>query len=185
MLVAREKKKSNIAEYILYMWQIEDIVRGLGLDILKVGKVVVDRYRVSDEVRKEIYDWYDNLIEMMKYEGVTEKGHVQVLKNVVDELTELHFLLLYKEPDPMYRRMIMEHAPLFVEYRKRSGIDDGISDVEMALQALYGYMMLKLKGREISRETSDAMGVFSKIIAYLSACYKKKEEEDEKEDVCR
>ncbi|MFR1241726.1 MAG: DUF4924 family protein, partial [Butyricimonas faecihominis] len=25
MLIAREKRKSNVAEYILYMWQVEDM----------------------------------------------------------------------------------------------------------------------------------------------------------------
>ena len=27
MLIAREKRKSNVAEYILYMWQVEDLLR--------------------------------------------------------------------------------------------------------------------------------------------------------------
>ena len=33
MLIAREKKKNNIAEYILYMWQLEDMLRALKLDM--------------------------------------------------------------------------------------------------------------------------------------------------------
>ena len=28
MLIAREKRKSNVAEYILYMWQVEDDADG-------------------------------------------------------------------------------------------------------------------------------------------------------------
>ena len=27
MIIARQKKQENIAEYLLYMWQIEDIIR--------------------------------------------------------------------------------------------------------------------------------------------------------------
>ena len=33
MIIASQKKKENIAEYLLYMWQIEDIIRAYGLDI--------------------------------------------------------------------------------------------------------------------------------------------------------
>ena len=37
MIVARQKKKENIAEYLLYMWQIEDIIRACGgnIDVIK------------------------------------------------------------------------------------------------------------------------------------------------------
>lgn len=38
-----------------------------------------------------MYDWYDNLIEMMRMEKVEQAGHIQVLRNDVNELTELHF----------------------------------------------------------------------------------------------
>ncbi|MDE7144362.1 MAG: DUF4924 family protein, partial [Muribaculaceae bacterium] len=33
MIIASEKRKNNIAEYLLYMWQIEDIIRANNLDI--------------------------------------------------------------------------------------------------------------------------------------------------------
>ena len=44
MLVAREKKKSNIAEYVLYMWQVEDMLRALNLDMGMVDKYVVSQF---------------------------------------------------------------------------------------------------------------------------------------------
>ena len=31
MKIASQKRKENIAEYLLYMWQIEDIIRANGL----------------------------------------------------------------------------------------------------------------------------------------------------------
>ena len=33
MIVAKEKRESNIAEYLLYMWQVEDIIRACNYDI--------------------------------------------------------------------------------------------------------------------------------------------------------
>ena len=37
MFIAQEKKKSNIIEYILYMWQIENIISAcqFNIDIIK------------------------------------------------------------------------------------------------------------------------------------------------------
>lgn len=35
----------------------------------------------------------------MQKEKVEEKGHIQALKNTVDELTELHFFLLHQAHD--------------------------------------------------------------------------------------
>ncbi len=178
MLIAKEKKKSNIAEYILYMWQVEDMLRAFDLDINKIDENVVRHYSVDTDTKKEIFDWYDNIIEIMKREKVERSGHIQPLKNSVDELTELHFFLLYKSGDPIYRGLIMEHANSFVEYRKLSGVDDSVSDVELALQALYGVLMLRLQGKKISDQTETAVSGFSKVLACLAARYKQKEEEE-------
>ena len=76
MLIAREKRKSNVAEYILYMWQVEDMLRAMRMDIQLVNQNVVSQFQVEDDTRKEISDWYDNLIEMMRKEEVVKSGHV-------------------------------------------------------------------------------------------------------------
>ena len=100
MLIAREKKKNNIAEYILYMWQLEDMLRALDLDIERVDRHIVSGFQVDDETAIEIYEWYDNLIAMMKKEKVVQKGHIQPLINTMNELTELHLYLLHEIHDP-------------------------------------------------------------------------------------
>ena len=33
MFIAQKLKQTNIAEYLIYMWQIEDIIRAAGCDI--------------------------------------------------------------------------------------------------------------------------------------------------------
>lgn len=180
MLVAREKKKSNIAEYILYMWQIEDMLRALGLDIEQVDRHIVEGYQTDEQTRQEIHDWYDNLIVMIKQEKVEVKGHIQVLKNTVNELTELHFFLLHQGHDRQYQQLVTMAAGNLVEFRRKSGVDDSVSDVELALNALYGHLMLRLQKKEIHSETAAAMESFSKIIAYLAVRYKQMEEEENK-----
>lgn len=178
MLIAREKKKTNIAEYILYMWQVEDILRALGLDMEQVDRHVVARFQADESTRKEIYDWYDNLIAMMREEKVAEKGHIQALKNTLDELTELHFYLLHHEHDPRYQQLVTMAAGNLIEFRGKAGVDHSVSDVELALNALYGHLMLRLQKKEINAETRLAMESFGKMIAYLSARYKKMQEDE-------
>ena len=159
MLIAREKKKNNIAEYILYMWQLEDMLRALKLDMEQVDRYLVAGFQADERTSKEIHDWYDNLIAIMQKEKVEEKGHIQALKNTVDELTELHFFLLHQAHDGRYRQLVTQAAGNLVE--------------------LYGQLMLKLQKREIHPETVAAMESFSKMIAYLAARYKQMEEEAE------
>ena len=38
MIIASKKRKENIAEYILYMWQIEDMIRANDFDISKIRR---------------------------------------------------------------------------------------------------------------------------------------------------
>ena len=43
MFVAQKLRKESIAEYLLYMWQIEDIIRAYGcsLPVIKIGRAHV------------------------------------------------------------------------------------------------------------------------------------------------
>ena len=70
MFTASQKKKENIAEYLLYMWQIEDLIRAHSLDMDKIKENIIDRYRLSDDQKKEMADWYESLIDMMRREDV-------------------------------------------------------------------------------------------------------------------
>ena len=165
MLIAREKKKNNIAEYILYMWQLEDMLRALKLDMEQVDRYLVAGFQADERTSKEIHDWYDNLIAIMQKEKVEEKGHIQAL--------------LHQAHDGRYRQLVTQAAGNLVEFRRKAGVDDTVSDVELALNGLYGQLMLKLQKREIHPETVAAMESFSKMIAYLAARYKQMEEEAE------
>ena len=50
MIIAQEKRKQNIAEYLLYLWQVEDLLRACKLDIDTVEKAVIARYDVDERV---------------------------------------------------------------------------------------------------------------------------------------
>lgn len=166
-------KQQNIAEYLLYMWQIEDLLRAYGLDIDKVQQHLIDTMPHDDNAKKELRDWYEGLILMMKSEGVQEKGHLQINKNVVIELTDLHLSLLKDPSESPYIATYYKTLPYIVELRAKSGQKD-VSEIETCFTALYGYLLLKLQKKEISYETQSAVNQLSKLMALLSEKYRTK-----------
>ena len=94
MYIASQKRKENIAEYLLYMWQIEDLIRANGLDLDKITENIIDKYDLSPDQRKELKEWYESLIDMMRRENVVKSGHLQLNKNIIIQLNELHHELL-------------------------------------------------------------------------------------------
>lgn len=173
MITASIKKRENIAEYLLYMWQIEDLIRANGLDIDKIQHNIIDQYKdLSDEQRHEMHDWYDSLIDMMRREGVVEKGHLQINKNVIIQLDDLHRRLLNDNKFASYSAQFYHTLPIIVELRAKSG-DNKSGEIETCFNALYGILLLRLQGKEISEETKQAIAQISKFLAVLSMYYKK------------
>ena len=100
MKIAQQLKAKNIAEYLIYMWHVEDLIRANGCDIDKIRESIISRY--PEEEHPVLEEWYGNLIDMMRTEGVKEKGHLQINRNVIVNLTELHVELLASPKYPYY-----------------------------------------------------------------------------------
>ena len=94
MIVAQKLRKQNISAYIIYMFQVEDVIRAYGLDVERICKEYLPRFQYTEEQIADQRDWYDGLIRMMKEEGVQESGHVQVVKNTLQLMAERHQELL-------------------------------------------------------------------------------------------
>ena len=176
MIIASKKRKENMAEYLLYMWQIEDLIRANGLDLDRIKANVIDRYDLTDAQRKEMTEWYESLIDMMRREGVDKAGHLQINKNVIIQLAELHEALLRDPKFPEYTAEFYKTLPYVVELRSKAG-ENKAGEIETCFNALYGMLMLRLKGKEISPETQNAIKQISHFIAVLAHDYKLNEEE--------
>lgn len=172
MFTASEKRKQNIAEYLLYMWQIEDIIRANCLDIDRIKANVIDRYEgLTDDQRRQMTEWYESLIDMMRREGVTEKGHLQLNSNVIVQLVDLHQALLRDPQFAEYTAEFYRTLPYIVELRAKSG-DERPGEIEACFNALYGMLMQRLQGKEISEPTRQAIAQISKFIALLAHNFK-------------
>jgi hypothetical protein len=169
-MIAREKRKTNIAEYILYMWQVEDLIRAYAFNMDLIEQNLITQYSQPARVKHEVRDWYANIMLMMYREGIREKGHLSMLTTLVAELTDLHIRLLNREDETDYRDVFMKASANLEEFRKRSG-NYAAGDVETSLNALYGLLLLRLKKRAVSRETERAMATFSRLMAILSQIF--------------
>ena len=176
MIIAQNKRKENIAEYLLYMWQVEDIIRAYGLDINKIKASIIERCDVDDKTRKAITDWWEGLIMMMQHEGKKETGHLQINKNVLIRLTDLHNELLQSPKYPEYGAEFYKTLPFIVELRAKTPQEQQVGELETCFNALYGTLMLKLQGKEVSKDTQVAIAQISHFIGTLAAYYKKNEE---------
>ena len=175
MFISRELRKKNIAEYLLYMWQVEDLLRANEMSMDKVQKNIVEPYCLEGEASAELYQWYENLIDMMRQEDVKEKGHLQINKNVIINLTDLHLRLLKSPKVPFYSAAYYKALPFIVEFRTKS---DGRekSELENCFDALYMMWLMKLQKREMNEETLKATSEISKFISMLSLYFKEEEE---------
>lgn len=167
MYIASAKRKENIAEYLLYMWQIEDIIRANGLDIDKIKANVIDKFQLNDEQRKQLTEWYESLIDMMRREGVEKSGHLQLNKNVIIQLTDLHLALLKDPRFPDYTAEFYKTLPFIVELRAKAG-ENPTGEIETCFNALYGMLMLRLQSKEITHDTQNAIAQITKFIALLT-----------------
>ncbi len=167
MYIASAKRKENIAEYLLYMWQIEDIIRANGLDIDKIKANVIDKFQLNDEQRKQLTEWYESLIDMMRREGVEKSGHLQLNKNVIIQLTDLHLALLKDPRFPDYTAEFYKTLPFIVELRAKAG-ENPTGEIETCFNALYGMLMLRLQSKEITPDTQNAIAQITKFIALLT-----------------
>jgi len=145
-----KSKKENIAEYILYLWQMEDYLRA---------------FPQNAEATPELHD----LNEMMHREGILEGGHLALAQNALAELEELHRALL--DEDAMYRAAIIRMQPS-LNLLKAKTDRPTMSDIEACLTLLYQIMLLRLQKREISPETADVQQRATQVLQFLSKNYR-------------
>lgn len=143
-------KRDNIAEHILYLWQMEDYLRA---------------FPQNAEATPELHD----LNEMMHREGILEGGHLALAQNALAELEELHRALL--DEDAMYRAAIIRLQPS-LNLLKAKTDRPTMSDIEACLTLLYQIMLLRLQKREISPETTDVQQRATQVLQFLSKIYR-------------
>ena len=168
MFISRQLKQQNIAEYLIYMWQVEDLIRAYKCDLETIRQQLVARY--PTEQQAELAQWYEDLIEMMRREEVMQQGHLQINRNVIMWLTDLHLQLLASSKFPYYNAAYYKALPFIVELRAK-GANKEEPELETCFEALYGILLLKLQKKEVSEETKKAQEAITTMLSMLSTYY--------------
>lgn len=144
------QKKNNIAEYILYLWQIEDYLRA---------------FPQQADANQELHDFS----EMMHQENILDHGHLQLAQNALSELEDLHRDLLAEEAT--YRAAMLQLTPSLCLLKAKTDRPE-MSDIEACLLLLYQIMLLRLQKRDITPETASVQQQATKVLQYLSRTYR-------------
>ena len=180
MFISQQLRKKSIAEYLLYMWQIEDIIRAYDVNLTRIRREYISQFDYTDEQKEELTDWFGNLVRMMNSEGKRESGHLQINEIILQAIAELHARLLQSTKFPFYNAEYFKVLPFIVELRRKGSKEE--NEIETCFNALYGVMMLRLQKKEISPDTQHAIEEITTLIGMLSDYYIKDKTEGLKFD---
>jgi len=171
MNIAEQKRTNNIAEYIIYMYQTEDLIRAYEFDLAAIIERIVNHTPGNDEEKSSLTSWYQELITEMKKQGIEKSGHLEEVQLIVAELSEI-----YEELQTTDNNFEAVHNRSKSHIEKSKAIAKGqISDeVQICLNGVYGLLLLRMEGKPIAQELMESINAFGDILSYLSFKYKQK-----------
>ncbi len=174
MDTAQALRKQNIAEYILYIWQLEDMFRALQFSPEAIySQFVAPRTSLDEQSQSMLIAWYIELSDLLQKEGKEEKGHIDHTLHLIADLHNLHLQLLELPLGARYRTLLARRDEVLPDLRALFGAE--ISDTELSFRALYAAMLYRIKGEGQRGAVADTIEYISPVIAELSSIYGKAE----------
>lgn len=170
MIIAEQKKKENIIEYIIYLRQIQDLIRSLNFDFAKIKNELVDKYNTDSETKLRIENWYRNIAKELTKKNFVIVGDIDEIKNTIALLEDLHQKLLKDTQEHKHKELYKWAEPNIANFRTLSRSPNK-SDVEVCIDAVYSLFLLRLKKEPISEETMQAMQTFINLLTYIARKY--------------
>ncbi|MBK9176832.1 MAG: DUF4924 family protein [Flavobacteriales bacterium] len=167
----RKRREENIAGYVIGMWQVEDLMRALELDMNLVEERLIAPGEGDAEAKEALRGWYAGLVERMKEQGLQRVGHLSEVEEVVNELEYLHRALVEVMDDEAYDALFAKAEPDIKAVQQHAG-GDPEGPITSALTAVYGVMMLRSEGKPISKETQQADATIRAMLDLLSKHYR-------------
>ena len=175
MDLAQARRRENIAEYILYLWQLEDLLRALQFSPEAIySQLIAPRTELAEEQKPTFLMWYLDIASLLRQEGKEEKGHLEHTLHLIQDLHDLHLQLLKLPAGAHYRQTFARLESELPRLRSVMG-NPGMSDTELCFRALYAVMLYRIKGQGDKTAVADTLEVVSPVIAELAALYGKVE----------
>ena len=175
MDIAQAKRRENIAEYILYLWQLEDLLRALQFSPEAIfSTLIAPRKDIADEQKHVFLLWYMDIANLLHQEGKDEKGHLEHTLHLIGDLHDLHLQLMKLPVGEHYRRTYARLEPELPRLRAVLG-NPGMNDTELCFRALYAAMLYRIKGEGEKSAVADTLEFISPVIAELADMHGKVE----------
>jgi hypothetical protein len=170
MIIADLKKKENIVEYIIYIKQIEDIIRANDFNINKIEEIIINQYKVDKTTKNKIKNWYSDLIISMKQECIEKTGDLKLITDIENDLDAIHKKLLFDKNEYKHTELYRWAKPNIAEFKDLSKSKSD-NEIHISIDALYSLFLLRLQKKEISVDTLAAMQTFSNLLAHIALKY--------------
>lgn len=168
MYIAQNKRKENIAEYILYLWQLEDLLRALQFSPEAIYSQLVQPREIDEDQKQTLFFWYMDIVNLLREEGKEQGGHLEHTLHLIDDLNNLHLQLLKLPAGEKYRALYATVVPETASLRGKLEKKE-INDIELFFRALYAVMLYRIKGDKTKEdETDDVIALISPVIAELT-----------------
>ena len=175
MEIAQTKRRENVAEYILYLWQLEDLLRALQFSPEAIySTLIASRTDLAEEQKRVHLMWYMDIAGLLSQEGKEEKGHLEHTLHLIGDLHNLHLQLMKLPLGAHYRQTYARLEAELPRLREVLG-NPGMSDTELAFRALYAVMLYRIKGEGDKPAVSDTIEFISPVVAELADMYRKVE----------
>ena len=170
MDIAQSKRKENIAEYILYLWQLEDLLRALQFSPEAVYSQLIAPRDIPEEQRHLYLLWYMDIVNLLHEEGKEKQGHLDHTLHLIADLHDLHLRLMQLPAGERYRAVRARLEPYLPSLRLVLA-DGDMNDTELCFRALYAAMLYRIKGQGDRSAVGDTVEYISPVIAELAAMY--------------
>lgn len=160
--------ETNITEYIIEAYKKEDLMRAYQFNIEKFGTQVIDFFPITPKEKLVEINHYEAFMQKMKDQGIEKHGHLSEINELVDSLEQLHTEL--KENDQAYFK-VYKKAKTYIDENLliAKGLID--SEVQICLNGIYGYLLLKIEERIISEDEQKMIDAFGNLLSLISFKY--------------
>ncbi|MEN8250822.1 MAG: DUF4924 family protein [Bacteroidota bacterium] len=168
---AEIKKRENIAEYIIHMYQTEDLILSYDFNLDEINQYIIQHMSKDKQMIKKILLWYAGIIDNMKSEGITNSSkRLSTTQAYVDQLTKIHKSLLKED---LSYTSVFKKAEADVNEHIKLSANTVTNPIQICINGLYGMLLLKLNGKKILEADEAKLEKFGAVLAYLSDAFNK------------
>lgn len=175
MYIAKQKREENIAEYILYLWQLEDLLRALQFSPQAIYTTLVAPHKADEQTARTLLDWYLDIAEVLRNENKEQSGHMEHTMHLIADLNNFHEQLLKLPTGKEYREQFAHLQPYLPQLRATLQNEEA-SDIELCFRALYAVVLYRIKGDTTHAKTiEDVITLISPVMATLAELFRQAE----------